>query len=77
LGDLSVPLHLRNAPSTLMKELNYGRNYSYSHDNENDLHLQEFMPEELKGNSLYTPRDNKKEKEYRLKIEKIWKGKYS
>jgi putative ATPase len=77
LGDLSVPLHLRNAPSTLMKELNYGENYSYSHDNENDLHLQEFMPEELKGNSLYTPKENKKEKEYRLKIEKIWKGKYS
>tara|TARA_Y200000002_G_C22659957_1_gene655301 strand:- start:243 stop:1520 length:1278 start_codon:yes stop_codon:yes gene_type:complete len=76
LGDLSVPLHLRNAPTALMKELNYGENYQYSHDHKNELHQQEFMPEEIKGNSIYIAKNNKKEKEYRLMIEKIWKGKY-
>ena len=53
LGDLSVPLHLRNAPTALMKELNYRRNYQYSHDHKNELHQQEFMPKEIKGNSIY------------------------
>ena len=77
LGDLSVPLHLRNAPTALMKELNYGENYQYSHDHKNELHQQEFMPEEIKGNSIYIAKNNKKEKEYRLIIEKIWKGKYT
>ena len=77
LGDLSVPLHLRNAPTALMKELNFGENYQYSHDHKNELHQQEFMPEEIKGNSIYIAKNNKKEKEYRLMIEKIWKGKYT
>ena len=77
LGDLSVPLHLRNAPTAFMKELNYGENYQYSHDHKNELHQQEFMPEEIKGNSIYIATNNKKEKEYRLIIEKIWKGKYT
>ena len=77
LGDLSVPLHLRNAPTSLMKELNFGENYQYSHDHKNELHQQEFMPEEIKGNSIYIAKNNKKEKEYRLMIEKIWKGKYT
>ena len=71
LGDLSVPLHLRNAPTSLMKELNFGENYQYSHDHKNELHQQEFMPEEIKGNSIYIAKNNKKEKEYRLIIEKI------
>lgn len=77
LGDLSVPLHLRNAPTSLMKELNFGENYQYSHDHKNELHQQEFMPEEIKGNSIYIAKNNKKEKEYRLIIDKIWKGKYT
>lgn len=77
LGDLSVPLHLRNAPTSLMKELNFGENYQYSHDHKNELHQQEFMPEEIKGNTIYIAKNNKKEKEYRLIIEKIWKGKYT
>ena len=77
LGDLSVPLHLRNSPTALMKELNYGENYQYSHDHKNELHQQEFMPEEIKGNTIYIAKNNKKEKEYRLMIEKIWKGKYT
>ncbi|MAJ05312.1 MAG: AAA family ATPase [Crocinitomicaceae bacterium] len=77
LGDLSVPLHLRNSPTALMKELNYGENYQYSHDHKNELHQQEFMPEEIKGNTIYIAKNNKKEKEYRLMVEKIWKGKYT
>ena len=77
LGDLSVPLHLRNAPTNLMKELDYGKNYNYSHDHEGKLHLQDFLPEEIKGKSLYKPKNNKKEHDYRSIIEKIWKGKYS
>ena len=77
LGDLSVPLHLRNAPTNLMKELDYGKNYQYTHDHEDDLHQQEFMPSEIKGRIIYKAKNNKKEIEYRLLIDKIWKGKYS
>ena len=77
LGDLSVPLHLRNAPTSLMKELNYGKNYNYSHDHDDKLHLQDFLPDEIKGTSLYKPKKNKKEQDYSSIIEKIWKGKYS
>ena len=60
-----------------MKELDYGKNYNYSHDHEGKLHLQDFLPEEIKGKSLYKPKNNKKEHDYRSIIEKIWKGKYS
>lgn len=77
LGDLSVPLHLRNAPTKLMKELDYGKNYQYTHDHEDELHQQEFMPSEIKGRIIYKAKNNKKEIEYRLMIDKIWKGKYS
>ena len=77
LGDLSVPLNLRNAPTKLMKELNYGKNYQYTHDHEDELHQQEFMPSEIKGHIIYKAKNNKKEIEYRLLIDKIWKGKYS
>ena len=77
LGDLSVPIHLRNAPTKLMKELDYGKNYQYTHDHEDELHQQEFMPSEIKGRIIYKAKNNKKEIEYRLLIDKIWKGKYS
>ena len=77
LGDLSVPLHLRNAPTKLMKELDYGKNYQYTHDHQDELHQQEFMPSEIKGRIIYKAKNNKKEIEYRLMIDKIWKGKYS
>ncbi len=75
-GYLSVPLHLRNAPSELMKELNYGKDYSYSHDHSDKLHLQEFLPEEIKGENIYSPKNNKREQEYKKLIQEIWKGKY-
>ena len=75
-GDLSVPLHLRNAPTELMKELNYGKDYSYSHDHSDELHLQEFLPKEIKGQNIYSPKDNKREQDYKKLIQEIWKGKY-
>ena len=75
-GDLSVPLHLRNAPTELMQKLDYGKNYKNSHEHENKLHLQNFLPVEIKGESIYNPKNNKKEMEYRNLIDEIWKGKY-
>lgn len=75
-GDSSIPLSLRNAPTKLMEELDYGKDYLYSHDNLDKLHLQEFLPDEIKGTFIYKPKQNKKESEYGKLIEKIWKGKY-
>ena len=76
LGDLSIPLHLRNAPNSFMKELGYGENYQYSHDHKSKLHLQEFLPETISGESFYIPQENSKEKVYKDAINQIWKGKY-
>ena len=73
-GNLSVPLHLRNSPTKLMKELGYGADYIYSHDNPNSK--QEFMPEEISGNTFYNPGNNTKEKSFRDQLKLIWKGKY-
>ena len=73
-GNLSVPLHLRNSPTKLMKELGYGSDYIYSHDNPNSE--QEFMPEEISGNTFYNPGNNTKEKSFRDQLKLIWKGKY-
>ena len=76
LGDLSIPLHLRNAPNSFMKDLGYGENYQYSHDHKNKLHLQEFLPDAISGESFYKPQENPKEKVYKDVINQIWKGKY-
>ena len=76
LGDLSIPLHLRNAPNSFMKDLGYGENYQYSHDHKNKLHLQEFLPKTISGESFYKPQENSKEKIYKDAINQIWKGKY-
>jgi len=73
-GNLSVPLHLRNAPTKLMKELGYGSDYIYSHDNPNSE--QEFMPNEISGNTFYIPGNNTKEKSFREQLKSIWKDKY-
>ena len=75
-GDLNIPLHLRNAPTQLMKELNYGKDYSYSHDHIEELHLQEFLPDEIKGEIFYNPKNNKKENDYKKLMDQVWKGKY-
>ena len=74
-GNLSVPLHLRNAPSKLMKELGYGEDYLYSHDKPNDT--QEFLPDEISGITFYKPLNNAKEKAYREGLKNLWKGKYN
>lgn len=75
-GNLNVPLHLRNAPTKLMKELGYGEDYAYSHNNPDKLHEQEFLPEEVKENCFYRPLNNKRELELRKYLNSVWKGKY-
>lgn len=75
-GDLSVPLHLRNAPTKLMKDLNYGKAYKYSHDFPGNFVTQEFLPDEIKGTKLYDPGDNAREAELRKYLSGKWKGKY-
>ncbi len=73
-GNLSVPLHLRNAPTKLMKELGYGKDYLYSHNNANKK--QEFLPKEIIGESFYQPSNNSKENTFKERLKKIWKKKY-
>jgi putative ATPase len=75
-GDLSVPLHLRNAPTKLMKDLNYGKEYKYAHDYEHNFVAQEFLPDELKNTTLYEPGNNARENELRRFLKERWKGKY-
>lgn len=75
-GDLPVPLHLRNAPTKLMKNLDYGKNYQYSHDFDNNFVNQEFMPEDISGNKLYEPGNNPRENELRQFLKKLWGSKY-
>ncbi|MFZ2283409.1 MAG: replication-associated recombination protein A [Lutibacter sp.] len=75
-GDLSVPLHLRNAPTKLMKELDYGKNYKYAHSFENNFAEQEFLPDELKNTKIYEPGNNARENTIRDFLKKLWKGKY-
>ncbi len=75
-GDLSVPLSLRNAPTKLMKDLNYGKAYKYSHDFPGNFVSQEFLPEEIKGMKLYDPGENARENELRKFLKERWKGKY-
>jgi len=75
-GDLSVPLHLRNAPTKLMKDLNYGKEYKYSHAYEGNFVAQEFMPDELREVSLYRPGVNARENEFRKVMRDRWGNKY-
>jgi putative ATPase len=76
-GDLPVPLHLRNAPTKLMKKLDYGKNYKYAHDFQGNFVAQQFMPDKLKGEALYSPGNNQREKEAREVLRKQWKDTYS
>lgn len=75
-GDLSVPLHLRNAPTKLMKELDYGKEYRYSHDYANNFVIQEFLPDELVGTNFYEPGTNKREQADKQNLNIKWRGKY-
>lgn len=75
-GDLPVPIHLRNAPTKLMKDLNYGKGYKYAHDYEGNFVEEEFMPEKLKGKKLYDPGRNARENELRKNLQRMWGKKY-
>ena len=75
-GNLSVPLPLRNAPTKLMKDLGYGKDYKYAHEYENNFVDEEFLPEELTGTSFYKPGKNPRENAIDEFLKKRWKGKY-
>ncbi|MFI5136004.1 MAG: replication-associated recombination protein A [Chitinophagales bacterium] len=75
-GDLAVPLHIRNSPTKLMKELNYGKDYQYAHDYENNFVELEYLPEKISGTKFYEPGENAKEKELRDFLKRRWKVKY-
>lgn len=76
-GDLSVPLNLRNAPTKLMKELGYGKNYKYAHNYDGNFTTEEFMPEKIKDTKLYEPGKNKREQNQREFLKNLWKDKYN
>ena len=75
-GDLSIPLHLRNAPTKLMKEQDYGKGYKYAHSYPGNFVEQEFLPDEISGSLLYDPGDNARENEMRKRLKALWKEKY-
>lgn len=75
-GDLPVPKHLRNAPTQLMKDLDYGKGYQYAHDYENNFSDQEYLPEEIKKSTLYQPSNNPREADFRKRLKFLWKEKY-
>ena len=75
-GNLPVPLSLRNAPTKLMKDLNYGKDYGYSHQGANNFIAQEFLPKELSGHSFYQPGNNPAEKKIKDRMAFFWKEKY-
>ena len=76
-GDLPVPLNIRNAPAKLMKELDYGKAYKYAHDYEGNFAEEEFMPEEIKGKSIWKAGQNKREGEMAQRMKKLWKDRYN
>jgi putative ATPase len=75
-GNLPVPLHLRNAPTKLMKQLNYGKGYKYAHDYENNFVEQNFLPEKLQGRSIWKPQNNLSEAKLREFLNKHWKNRF-
>ena len=75
-GDLSVPLAIRNAPTKLMKELEYGKGYQYAHSYNNNFADMEFLPEAIKGMRFFDPGNNAREVEMRSHLKKLWKEKY-
>jgi putative ATPase len=75
-GDLPVPLHLRNAPTKLMKNLGYGKDYKYAHSYEGNFTDLDFLPDEIKGTKLYNPGNNAREEESKEKLKKLWGERY-
>ena len=76
-GDLPVPLHIRNAPTKLMKNMDYGKGYEYSHSYNNNFSAQEYLPKEIAGTKFYEPGKNVREEELRKFLRKLWDDKYS
>jgi putative ATPase len=75
-GDLPVPLHLRNAPTKLMKNIGYGKNYKYAHSFEGNFADLDFLPDAIKGTKLYNPGNNARENESKEKLKKLWGDRY-
>lgn len=75
-GNLPVPLHLRNAPTSLMKELDYGKDYKYAHDFEDNFVEDNFFPEELKQKSYWQPQNNASEKKIKEWMKRLWKNRF-
>ena len=75
-GDLPVPLAIRNAPTRLMKDMGYGKNYQYAHSYENNFANMEFLPDSIRGSRFYDPGQNAREEEFRNHLRKLWKEKY-
>ena len=75
-GNLPVPLHLRNAPTKLMKDMGYAQDYKYSHSYPNNFVKQDFLPEEINNSTFYIPQNNTKEKSINDKIVKLWGNDY-
>ncbi len=75
-GDLPVPLHLRNAPTSLMKELGYGKDYKYAHEFDNHFIDDQYLPDQINGTILYSPQNNPQEEKYLERLINIWKKRY-
>jgi len=75
-GDLPIPLHLRNAPTKLMKALAYGKDYKYAHDYQGNFVLEEFLPESITNTKIYDPGENPREEQFREKLKNTWGDKY-
>jgi putative ATPase len=75
-GDLPVPMHLRNAPTKLMKDQGYGKGYQYSHDYENNFSAQQYLPDDIKYKKLFDPGNNSRENEMRSRLKTLWGDKY-
>jgi putative ATPase len=75
-GDLPVPLHIRNAPTRLMKNMDYSKGYEYSHDYEKNFSAQEYLPDEIRGKNFYEPGGNAREEEMRKHLRSLWDKKY-
>jgi len=75
-GDLPVPLHLRNAPTKLMKNIGYGKGYKYAHSFEGNFTDLDFLPDAIKGTKIYDPGNNARENEAKEKLKKLWGDRY-
>ena len=76
-GDLPVPIHLRNAPTKLMKELGYGKDYLYAHDYDQNFAFQDYLPDDLQGEVFYEPGNNPREQALREYLKKLWGNRYN